>query len=445
MVSSVVEKLNPTRVKLTITATPEDLKPSIDHAYEHIAEQVNIPGFRKGKVPAPIIDKRVGRAEVIRHAVSEGLDGLYRIALEEHGLRPISQPEADVVQVPEEKDFSGDLIVEVEVEVRPEFDLPSLDKIKLTVADVTADDAEIDEELTNLRNRFASFEDVDRAATKGDQVTIDLVAEIDGKQVDAAEGVPYELGSGELIEGIDEALDSLTVGEDTTFESTLLGGEHEGKKAQVTVTVTALKEKKLPEADDDFAQLASPFDTVAELREDLKEQVLRSKKLTQYTEARNKLIELLLEKADVPVSEKIIGDEVHRHLEQEGRLEDDAHRAEVTEDSTKRLRQQFLLDKFVDAEEIQVGQQDLSSYIVQAASQYQMDPNEFVKVIEEQGQIPAIVADLGRSKAISTLLTKVEVKSESGEKLDFSEFLSPDNGGDALPVDTGDDHEGHNH
>lgn len=445
MVSSVVEKLNPTRVKLTITATPEDLKPSIDHAYEHIAEQVNIPGFRKGKVPAPIIDKRVGRAEVIRHAVSEGLDGLYRIALEEHGLRPISQPEADVVQVPEEKDFSGDLIVEVEVEVRPEFDLPALDKIKLTVADVIADDAEIDEELTNLRNRFASFEDVDRAATKGDQVTIDLVAQIDGKQVDAAEGVPYELGSGELIEGIDEALDSLTVGEDTTFESTLLGGEHEGKKAQITVAVTALKEKKLPEADDDFAQLASPFDTVAELRADLKEQVLRSKKLTQYTEARNKLIELLLEKADVPVSEKIISDEVHRHLEQEGRLEDDAHRAEVTEDSTKRLRQQFLLDKFVDAEAIQIGQQDLSSYIVQAASQYQMDPNEFVKVIEEQGQIPSIVADLGRSKAISVLLTKVEVKTDSGDKLDFSEFISPDNGGDALPVNAVDEHEGHNH
>ena len=213
MVNSTVEKLSPTRVKLHITVSPEELKPSIAHAYEHIAQDVQIPGFRKGKVPAPIIDQRIGRGAVIEHAVNEGLDGFYRQAVEAQDLRVIGRPSAEIVELPELKDFSGDLVVDVEVDVRPEFDLPAFDTITVTVDAVETDEAGVDAELDRLRARFGTLVTVDRPAAKGDFVELDLVATIDGTEIDRAEGVSYEVGSGELLEGIDEAIDSLTADE----------------------------------------------------------------------------------------------------------------------------------------------------------------------------------------------------------------------------------------
>ena len=303
MPTTSVEKLSPTRAKLTISVTPEELKPSIAHAYEHIAEQINVPGFRKGKVPPPIIDQRVGKAAVLEHAVNEGLDGFYRAAVTEHELRPLGRPEADIVEWPNEKDFSGDLLLAIEVDVRPEIELPDYDGLELTVDSVEIGDDEVTEELDRLRSRFGTLITVDRPATTGDFVTLDLVAVIDDTEVDTASGISYELGSGELLEGIDEALESLTAGETTTFESKLLGGDHEGETAEITVTVTAVKERELPEADDDFAQIASEFDTLDELTASLKEQVARNKSFGQGTQARDLLVDKLVELADVPVAD----------------------------------------------------------------------------------------------------------------------------------------------
>ncbi|MCU1417167.1 MAG: trigger factor, partial [Schumannella sp.] len=285
MVATTVEKLSPTRVKLNITVTPDELKPSIKHAYEHIAESVNIPGFRKGKVPPPIIDQRVGRAEVLNHAVSDGLDRFYKEAADEAKLRPLGRPEADVTQWPEEKDFSGDLQFSVEVDVRPDFTIPAYDKLTLEVDPVTVTPDEVENELENLRSRFGTLVTVDRPAKKGDFVSIDLIATIGGEEVDTAANISYELGSGELIDGIDDALETLTAGEDTTFEAPLLGGDHEGEAAQIAVTVLAVKERELPAADDDFAQIASQFDTIGELRADLREQLGKSKEFGQGVQA----------------------------------------------------------------------------------------------------------------------------------------------------------------
>ena len=329
MVSTTVEKLSPTRVKLSITVTPEELKPSIDHAYKHIAESVNIPGFRKGKVPPPIIDQRVGRAEVLNHAVSEGLDRLYREAAQEEKLRPLGRPSADVTQWPSEKDFSGDLLVEVEVDVRPDFELPKYDGLKLEVEPVSVSPDDVETELENLRTRFGTLVTVDRPAKKGDFVSLDLTATIGGNEVDTASGISYELGSGELIDGIDDAVETLTAGEETTFESELLGGDNAGEKAQIAVTVLAVKERELPEADDEFAQIASQFDTIGELRADLREQLEKSATFGQGAAARDKIVDVLLEKVEIPVPQQLIDDEVNRHLENENRLEDDEHRAGV--------------------------------------------------------------------------------------------------------------------
>jgi len=427
-VKTTVEKLSPTRAKLTISVTPEELKPSITHAYGHIAEQVNIPGFRKGKVPPPIIDQRVGKAAVLEHAVNEGLDGFYRQAVEENDLRPLGRPEADITEGPNEKDFSGDLLLTIEVDVRPEIALPDYNNVKITVdaAEVSVDDVE--EELDRLRSRFGTLVTVDRPAKTGDFAQIDLVATIGDEEVDTANSISYEIGSGELIEGIDEALDSLSAGETTTFEAPLMGGDHEGENAQITVTISAVKERELPEADDDFAQIASEFDTIGELRSSLRTQVERAKTFGQGTDARNQLVEKLLALVEVPVPEKLVEDEVHRHLESENRLEDDVHRAEVTESSERTFRTQILLDEIAQAEDVKVSQDELTQYLIQGAAQYGMEPNEFVQVLSENGQIPSMVGEVARNKALAIVLGRADVTDTNGKKVDLAEFTAVDNG-----------------
>lgn len=426
MANSTVEKLTPTRVKLSITVTPDDLKPSIAHAYEHIAQDVQIPGFRKGKVPAPIIDQRIGRGAVIEHAVNEGLDKFFREATVEHKLRVVGRPAADITQWPNEKDFSGDLLVDIEVDVRPEIELPAYDGITVTVDAVEADDAALDAELDNMRARFGTLIPVDRPAAKGDFVELDLVATIDGAEIDRAEGVSYEIGSGELLEGIDDAIESLTAGEDTTFRSALVGGDHAGSEAEVSVSVKAVKERELPAADDDFAQIASEFDTIAELRESLAERVAQQGVFTQGSAARDKLVEVLLEQIDIPVPPKLIEDEVHNHLEGEGRLEDDVHRAEVTEASEKQFRTQVLLDTIAEQADVQVSQEELSQYLVQSAAQYGMAPQEFVEALQSSNQLPALVGEVARNKALAIALGKVNVVDSNGKTVDLSDFIVVD-------------------
>jgi len=424
MVKTTVEKLSPTRVKLSISVTPEELKPSIDHAYEHIGSQVNIPGFRKGKVPPPLIDQRVGREEVLNHAVSDGLDTFFRQAVQDEKIRTLGRPEADIAEWPNLKDFSGDLLVTVEVDVRPEFDLPDYDGLALTVeeAKVSADD--IKTELDNLRSRFGTLVTVDRPAKKGDFAQLDLVAKIGDNEVDTANSISYEVGSGELIEGIDEALDGLSADETTVFESKLLGGDNEGETAEITVSLLAVKERELPEADDDFAQIASQFDTIKELKADLKEQLAKSKVFGQGVEARDKVVDELLKGVEIPVPAKLVEDEVHRHLENEKRLEDDEHRAEVTESSEKTFRTQILLDAVVEKEEIKVSQDELTQYLIQGAAQYGMEPGEFIQTLDKNGQIPSMVAEVARNKALAVVLSKAKVVDTKGKTVDLTEFTA---------------------
>ncbi|CAO1652316.1 trigger factor [Salinibacterium sp. NYA9b] len=419
-----VEKLSPTRVKLNISVTPEELKPSIDHAYGHIASQINIPGFRKGKVPPQLVDQRVGREEILNHAVSDGLDGFYRQAVTEEEIRVLGRPEADIVTWPEVKDFSGDLVLAIEVDVRPEFDMPAYDELTLTVEEVKVSADDVKDELDTLRARFGTLVTVERPATKGDFAQLDLVAKIGETEVDSATSISYELGSGELIEGIDEALDSLSAGESTTFESVLLGGDHEGETAVISVSLLTVKERELPEADDDFAQMASEFDTIKELKADLKEQIKRSKSFGQGAEARDQIVDELLKSVEIPVPEKLVEDEVHRHLENENRLEDDEHRAEVVIASEKTFRSQILLDSIVESEEIKVSQEELTSYLVQGAQQYGMEPGEFIQILDKNGQIPAMVAEVARSKALAVVLSKAKVVDTKGKSVDVSAFTA---------------------
>lgn len=447
MPTTTKESLGPTRVRLSITVTPEELKPSLDHAYQHIAEQIQIPGFRKGKVPPPIIDQRVGRGEVLNHAVSEGLDRFFQLAVAEEKVRTLGRPEADVTQWPSDKDFSGDLVVTVEVDVRPDFEMPKFEKYTLEVEPVMVTQGDVDDELDALRSRFGNLVTVDRPAKTGDFVQIDLIAKIGDSTIDSASSISYEMGSGQLIDGIDEALDTLTAGETTTFESKLLGGDREGEMALIEVTVLSVKERELPEADDDFAQIASQFDTIKELREDLKKQAQRKGMFGQAQEARDKLVEKLLAEVTMPLPQGVVDVEVNRHLEQEGRLEDDKHRAEVVESTGKSLRTQLLLDALVEKLEVQVSQDELTQYLMQSASQYQMEPTEFIQSLDQNGQIPSMVGEVARSKSLSVALAQVTVKDTKGKKVDLSEFTNTatDPVEDAVAQAVADNHEDHDH
>jgi trigger factor len=379
--------------------------------------------------------------------VSEGLDRFFQLAVTEEKVRTLGRPEADVTQWPSDKDFSGDLVVTVEVDVRPDFALPAFEKYTLEVEPILVTQGDVDDELDALRSRFGNLVTVDRPAKKGDFVQIDLVAKIGETTIDSASSISYEMGSGQLIDGIDDALDTLTAGETTTFESKLLGGDREGEMALIEVTVLSVKERELPEADDDFAQIASQFDTISELRDDLKKQVQRKGIFTQAQQARDALVVKMLAEVSMPLPQNVVDAEVNRHLEGEGRLEDDKHRAEVIESTEKSLRTQLLLDALVEALEVQVSQDELTQYLIQSSSQYGMDPSEFIQSLDQNGQIPSMVGEVARSKSLSVALTKVTVKDTGGKKVDLSEFTksATDPVEDAVAQAVADNLEGHDH
>lgn len=434
---SAVETLNPTRVKLTVEVPFDELKPSLDAAYKSIGSQLNVPGFRKGKVPSRIIDQRVGRGAVLQEAVNEALPTFYGQAVEEHSVRPLGQPDVDVTKVPAQD--GDDLAFTIEVDVRPEVTLPDYSAIKVEVDEMSADDADVEERMTALRQRFGTLSGVDRAAATGDFVSIDLSAVIGEDPIDDVKGVSYEIGSGNMIDGLDDALVGMSADETKSFTAPLAGGDHEGQDAAVTVTVQSVKERILPELDDDFAQLASEFDTMAELDEDVRSQADRAKKFEQGVQARDRLLEQLLESANIPVPDALVKAEVQQHLEGEGRLNDDEHRAEIDGSTRKALQAQFLLDEIAAKEAVEVTQQELIEYLVMSAQQYGMEPNEFAQAVDQGGQIPAMLAEVGRRKALATVLEHAEIVDTAGNVVDLNALNTGDDLEDAELEDADDD------
>jgi len=442
VVKSAVETLNPTRVKLTVEVPFDELKSSLDAAYKTIGSQINVPGFRAGKVPARIIDQRVGRGAVLQEAVNDALPRFYGQAVEENKIRPLGQPEVDVTEVPAEE--GQDLKFTIEVDVRPELVLPDYEgiAIEVDVVDGEATAADVEARMTALRQRFGTLTGVERVAALGDFVSIDLTAAIGEEDIDTAKGISYEIGSGNMIDGLDDALAGMAADETKIFTAPLSGGEHEGKDADINVTVQSVKERVLPDLDDDFAQLASEFDTLDELRADIQTQAERAKKMEQGVQARDKVLEHLLDNTEIPIPDALVEAEVTQHLEGESRLEDDDHRAEVDENTRKAMRSQFLLDAIAEKEQVSVGQPELIEYLVMSAQQYGMDPNDFAKAVDEGGQIPAMVAEVARRKALAAVLEKANIVDTAGTKVDLNDLNI---NADALGYDEGADHEGHDH
>jgi trigger factor len=418
---SAVEKLSPTRVKLSIEVPFAELAPHIDGAYKSLSEKINIPGFRKGKVPSAMIDQRVGRAAVLDEAINAGLPTFYSQAAKDNDVLVIGRPNVEITELVDNEKLS----FTVEVDIRPDIKLPNFSEIKIEVDDVKVTDADVDEQVESLRTRFGTLKTVDKVVAKGDFVTIDLVATKDGVELDGgvANDLSYEVGSASMIDGLDEAIIGLSKDGDKSFNTALVGMA-EGETGSVKVTVKAVKERELPPVDDEFAKLASEFETLTELKADLSKRLSRVKQMEQGAQARDLLVEKLISTIDIPLPAEIIEAEVNDHLEKEGRLEDDKHRAEVNDEVKTTITREFLLDSIVKAESIAVNESELTEYLVRASARYGMTPDQFIKEVSQAGQVTTMVAEVARAKALAQVLGRVKVVDKSGNKVDL-EALAP--------------------
>ena len=437
---SAVETLSPTRAKLTVEVPFEELKPSLDAAYQQIAKQINVPGFRRGKVPPQVIDRQVGRGAVLDQAINDALPKMYVEALQENSLEPIAQPEIEVTRL-EDNDT---LEFTAEVDVKPEITVPDYDGVEAQVDDVELTDADVEEQVQALRERFATLLDVDRPAADGDMVVIDLKATQDGEVVEGAEvaGMSYQVGRGGMLDGLDEALTGMSKGEEKTFTSQLVGGDLVGQDVEVAVAVQQVQQQELPELDDEFAQLASEFDTAEELQADVRERLGRGKRLEQAAAARDAVLEALLEKMEVPLPDAMVAEELtarRQNIEQQlamagitmdSYLEDEKQTLEEFEaDLERRTRDaitaQFLLDEIAKKEEFGVDQQELSSHLVRRAQQSGQDPQEFANHMFEHNHVPELVQEILRGKALATIVEAATVTDASGNRVELKN-LQPD-------------------
>ncbi|WP_445256948.1 trigger factor [Nocardioides aurantiacus] len=438
---SAVETLSPTRAKITVEVPFEELKPSLDAAYQSIAKQVNIPGFRKGKVPPPVIDRQVGRGAVLDQAINDALPQLYVQALQENDLQPLAQPEIDVTKLEDNTLFE----FTAEVDVRPTIEVPAYDGLSVQVDDLAVSDEDVAEQVEALRERFATLKDVERAAADGDLVTIDLEATTpDGEAIEGGQvsDYSYKVGSGDMLEGIDDALRGLSAGEEATFTSQLVGGDLAGQDVSVTVKVSAVKEQELPELDDDFAQTASEFDTVEELRADVTTRLERGKRLEQAAAARDAVLEQLLDGAEVPLPETLVTEELaarRSEIEQqlayagmtmEAYLDSeeqtiDEFEAELEKRVRDAVASQFLLDEIAKSQEIGVEQDELQAHLMRRAQQSGQNPEEFIKHMLEHNHIPEMVSEVVRGKALASIVESATVTDESGNVVDLKN-LRPD-------------------
>lgn len=413
-----VETLSPTRVKLSVEMPFDELQPSFDEAYKTIGKQVSIPGFRKGKVPARVIEQRFGRGAVLEEVINDAVPKAYESALREKEIVPVGRPEVDVTEIEDGQHVK----FTAEVDVRPEFELPDYKSLTAEVDPATASDVDIDEHIDNLRTRFASLKDVDRASADGDVLLVDISGRTDaGDEVEDLSGtaLSYELGTEGMLPGFDDAVRGAKADETRTFDFTPGNGDWAGVPLKVTVTVKNVRERELPELNEEFVIMASEFDTVEELREDAKKRVERLKRMEQGQQARGKVYEALMESVDIPLPEGIIAAEVQAHFE-DGHEASDEHRAEVEQQARDALKSQFIFDRIAETEEVTVGESELSNWLMQQAPRYGMAPDALAQALVESGQVSMALSDIRRSKALALVLENATVTDAEGNAIDLT-------------------------
>ncbi|GII97191.1 trigger factor [Sinosporangium siamense] len=438
-----VEELSPTRVKLTVEVPFEELGPSLQAAYKKVAQQVRVPGFRPGKVPARIIEQRFGRAVVLEETLNDAVPKLYGQAVDESDIFPVSQPEIEVTKIEdgEQVEFTA------EVDIRPNFEVPDYQGAEITIAAAVVSDEDIDTQLDTLRQRFATLTGVERAAAKGDFVVMDLRAEIDGENLEEqqAADVSYEVGAGSVLQGLDDALEGMSGGDEKRFATKLVGGEHAGQDADVIINVKSVKEKVLPELDDEFAGLASEFDTLEELRGSIREQAERNKKIDQLVEIREKALDALLDRIDIPLPTSALETEINarkhnlEHQIGESGLSREAffrlyqtteeeRFAEFETTAAKALKSGFVLDKIVKQEDLGVSEEELTSFVVRRAMQLGVAPNTLAQHLADNDQLTLAMMEIVRDKAKSVVGDAAKVTDDAGNEIDVKALYTEING-----------------
>lgn len=433
-----VDKLSDTRVKLTVNVPFAELDQEIDQAYAAIAQQVSIPGFRKGKAPRQLIDARFGRGPILEQVVNDMLPSRYEQAVQSEDLKVIGQPDVDISKI-EDKDF---VEFTAEVDVRPEFEVPDFSEISITVPAIKAGEEDVDKALEDLAERFGELKDTKRKMKTGDYAIIDITAEVDGEKIEEAstEGLSYSIGDDNLIKGLDTALRGMKTGEDNEFTSTIQSGEHKDEEATFKVHVQQTKERKLPDMDDEFAQMASEYDTIEELRESTKTEVEESKKAEQAGQIRDEVLKAALADVDFELPQSVVDEQAHAQLHQilgqlahdekalaqlleaqgTSREEFDKQTREQAEES---VRTQIFLDAVAEKEEPEVSQQELSDHILFTAQSYGMDPNQFIQQLQSNGQIANLFSDVRRGKALAAAICRTTVKDEEGNDVDVEQYF----------------------
>ena len=448
-----VEELSPTRVRLSVEVPFDELKPSLDKAYREVGRQVRIPGFRPGRVPPPVIDRRVGRDVVLSQAVNEAMPDLYAKAVAEGDIHTLGQPEVEITSL----DDGKELTFTVEVDIRPKFELPDLASLAVTVDDTRVNPDEVAEYLSSLQERFASLKAVQRPVETDDYVSIDLSASVDGEPVEDAQasGLSYQVGSQSLLDGLDDALVGMSAGESATFRTELAGGELAGREADVTVTVHSVKVKEVPGLDDDFAQLASEFDTLGELRADTRAQLERMKATQQVVQARERALDALINRVDVPLPESVVAEEVEQNRDSlvqqleragatlEGYLEmanqtEEQFDTDLQERARRAVKVSLVLDQLAREEELSVDQAELSAYVTRQAEQMGVAPERLAKQLADDGRLPLAAAEVLRGKALNLIAERVKVTDSAGHEVDVQAALNAPAQGGATPADEDD-------
>lgn len=453
---STVEQLSPTRVRINVEVPFAELEPDFQRAYKELAKQVRLPGFRPGKAPAKLLEARIGREAMLDQIVNDALPSRYGQAVAESDVQPLGRPNIEVTK----KEYGQDLQFTAEVDIRPKISPPDLSALTVSVDPIEIGEDDVDAELQSLRTRFGTLTAVDRPVAVGDVVSIDLSATVDGEDIPnaAAEGLSHEVGSGRLIAGLDDAVVGLSADESRVFTAKLAAGEHAGQEAQVTVTVRSVKERELPEPGDEFAQLASEFDSIDELRASLSDQVRQAKRAQQAEQIRNATIDALLEQVDVPLPESYVQAQFDSvlHSALSGLNHDEARfnellveqgssraafDAEARTASEKDVKRQLLLDALADELQVQVGQDDLTERLVTTSRQYGIEPQQLFGYLQERNQLPTMFADVRRELAIRAAVEAATVTDSDGNTIDTSEFfgkrVSAGEAEEAEPADEG--------
>lgn len=413
-----IERLSETAVKLSVHLDYVDFEPAIKQAYRAVAEKINIKGFRKGKVPEQVIDNQVGRAYVVQEALNDAISSAYEKAVRDNELKPVGQPDVEVTELEDRSHIS----FTAEVEVRPDFEVPEYSSVKVEVDAVVVDDDAVNEQLESLQKRFSNYTAVDRSAADADVLLVDIAGTYEGEPVAdlTANALSYELGTDGILPGFDEAVLGASKDDVRTFEFTPEAGEYEGKSVSIAVTVKNVRERSLPTLDDEFAQLASEFDTLEELRADLADKVMRMKRIEQGYQARDRIQDVLLSMIDVPLPEKFLNRDIDEHFKDNHG--DEAHRQEYIDGQRRSLKAQFILDKIAENEKLSVSEAELSTWLMQQAPRYGMTPQEFADALVQSGGVQMALADVRRVKALEVVLQSANVVDSNGNVVDLSEL-----------------------